>query len=71
MLTLHALKHIEGLSQTGRPKQNYATGILTYLKGPDTTGSTEMKWASMQAEKQPENGRASSTKKQNFQINCD
>ena len=71
MLTLHALTYIEGLSQTVRPIQNYATGILTHLKGSDTTGSTEMKWAPMQAEKQPEQWRASSTKKQNFQINCD
>ena len=69
MLALQVLTYIEGYDQTSGPIHNYATGILTPLKEPETmlnqtvlSNSTAGKWAAMQAEKQPEHGRASTLK---------
>ena len=71
MLTLQALMYIERHSQTGRTIQNYALGILSPLNRPDSMlrrialfNSAVGKWAPMQAEKQPEHRRASTTKEQ-------
>ena len=62
---------VEGHGRTTGSIRNYATWILTPFKGPDTMqnrtalfNSNAGKWAPMKAEKQPEHGRASTTKVQ-------
>ena len=81
MLTLQALTHTEGHSQTSGTIWNDATGTLTPIKGPDTmlnwialSISTAGKCAPMQFVKQPEHGTASATEEQkcsSFQMNYD
>ena len=76
MLALQALVYIERNDWTGRPFWNYATGTLTPWKEYQTalSSSTTEKCPPMQIVKQPEYGRASTTKEHkcpSFQTNYD
>ena len=75
MLTLQALTYIERHGRTGRTIWNYGTGTLTLSKGLNRIAlsiSTVEKCAPLQVVKQPEQGKASTTKEQkcsSFQTN--
>ena len=71
MLTLQTLMYIERHSQTGRTIWNYATDTLTPSKGPDSvlneteqSISTAEKCSPIQAGKESEHGKASTTEEQ-------